>query len=38
MGTVDMERQKLNVFRMRLLGARVIPVKSGTRTLKDAVN
>jgi tryptophan synthase beta chain len=38
MGTVDMGRQKLNVFRMRLLGARVIPVKSGTRTLKDAVN
>jgi tryptophan synthase beta chain len=38
MGIVDMERQKLNVFRMRLLGARVIPVKSGTRTLKDAVN
>lgn len=38
MGTVDMERQKLNVFRMRLLGAKVIPVKSGTRTLKDAVN
>jgi tryptophan synthase beta chain len=38
MGTVDMERQRLNVFRMRLLGARVIPVKSGTRTLKDAVN
>lgn len=38
MGTVDMERQKLNVFRMRLLGARVIPVKSGSCTLKDAVN
>jgi tryptophan synthase beta chain len=38
MGTVDMERQRLNVFRMRLLGARVIPVKGGTRTLKDAVN
>ncbi len=38
MGTVDMERQKLNVFRMRLLGARVIPVKNGSCTLKDAVN
>lgn len=38
MGTVDMERQRLNVFRMRLLGARVIPVDSGTRTLKDAIN
>lgn len=38
MGVTDMERQKLNVFRMRLLGARVIPVKSGSRTLKDAIN
>ena len=38
MGTVDMERQKSNVFRMRLLGARVIPVESGSRTLKDAIN
>jgi tryptophan synthase beta chain len=38
MGTKDMERQRLNVFRMRLLGARVIPVKSGSRTLKDAIN
>lgn len=38
MGEVDMERQKLNVFRMELMGARVIPVSSGTRTLKDAVN
>lgn len=38
MGTEDMERQALNVFRMRLLGARVIPVDSGSRTLKDAVN
>lgn len=37
MGTQDMERQKLNVFRMELLGARVIPVKSGTKTLKDAM-
>jgi tryptophan synthase beta chain len=38
MGTEDMERQALNVFRMRLLGARVIPVDSGSRTLKDAIN
>ena len=38
MGTVDVERQALNVFRMRLLGAKVIPVESGSRTLKDAVN
>ena len=38
MGTADMERQRLNVFRMRLLGARVIPVESGSRTLKDAIN
>jgi tryptophan synthase beta chain len=38
MGSVDVERQSLNVFRMRLLGARVIPVESGSRTLKDAVN
>ncbi|MBI4556305.1 MAG: tryptophan synthase subunit beta [Candidatus Hydrogenedentes bacterium] len=38
MGVEDMERQKLNVFRMRLLGARVIPVASGTQTLKDAIN
>lgn len=37
MGTEDMERQKLNVQRMRLLGARVIGVTSGTRTLKDAM-
>jgi tryptophan synthase beta chain len=37
-GEVDVERQALNVFRMRLLGARVIPVKSGSRTLKDATN
>ena len=36
MGEEDMERQALNVFRMGLLGARVIPVLSGTRTLKDA--
>jgi tryptophan synthase beta chain len=38
MGTEDMERQRLNVFRMRLLGATVNPVASGSRTLKDAMN
>ena len=38
MGTDDMERQKLNVFRMRLLGAEVVGVDSGSRTLKDAIN
>lgn len=38
MGKEDMERQSLNVYRMRLLGAAVIPVKSGTATLKDAVS
>jgi len=38
MGAVDVERQALNVFRMRLLGAEVRPVDSGSRTLKDAVN
>ncbi|MEA2782209.1 MAG: tryptophan synthase beta chain [Rhodospirillaceae bacterium] len=38
MGEVDMERQQPNVFRMRLLGAEVVPVKSGSRTLKDAMN
>src|SRR5262252_5377984 len=38
MGSVDVERQALNVFRMKLLGATVIPVESGSRTLKDAVN
>jgi len=36
MGEEDMRRQRLNVFRMKLLGARVIPVKSGSQTLKDA--
>ena len=36
MGAADMERQKLNVFRMRLLGATVTPVRTGTSTLKDA--
>ena len=38
MGTEDMERQRLNVFRMRLLGAEVVGVESGSRTLKDAIN
>ena len=38
MGEVDIGRQRPNVFRMELMGARVIPVSSGTRTLKDAVN
>ncbi len=38
MGEVDMDRQALNVFRMRLLGAEVRPASSGSRTLKDAVN
>jgi len=38
MGAEDVERQALNVFRMKLLGARVIPVESGSRTLKDAIN
>ena len=38
MGEEDIKRQRLNVFRMKLLGARVIPVKSGAQTLKDAIN
>jgi tryptophan synthase beta chain len=38
MGEVDVHRQSLNVFRMRLLGAEVVSVKSGSRTLKDAIN
>jgi tryptophan synthase beta chain len=38
MGAKDVERQSLNVFRMRLLGAKVHPVRSGSSTLKDAVN
>ena len=38
MGEVDMERQALNVVRMRLLGATVVPVTAGQRTLKEAVN
>lgn len=38
MGELDMNRQRLNVFRMKLLGAEVVPVRSGSRTLKDAIN
>ncbi len=38
MGAVDMERQKQNVFRMRLMGAEVVPVTTGSQTLKDAIN
>ncbi len=38
MGSEDVRRQELNVFRMRLLGARVVPVETGSRTLKDAMN
>ena len=38
MGAVDIERQKINVFRMKLLGAKVVPVTSGSKTLKDALN
>lgn len=38
MGADDVERQKMNVYRMRLLGAKVVPVTSGSRTLKDAMN
>jgi tryptophan synthase beta chain len=38
MGAKDYERQKLNVFRMELLGAKVYPVESGSKTLKDAIN
>ncbi len=38
MGTDDMERQRLNVSRMRMLGAKVVGVDSGSRTLKDAIN
>jgi tryptophan synthase beta chain len=38
MGTEDMRRQELNVFRMRLLGAEVVGVEAGSRTLKDAIN
>ncbi len=38
MGSEDMRRQSLNVFRMKMLGATVVPVESGSRTLKDAIN
>jgi tryptophan synthase beta chain len=38
MGAEDVERQKLNVFRMELMGAKVVPVTGGSRTLKDAIN
>jgi len=38
MGREDVERQKMNVYRMKLLGAEVVPVDSGSRTLKDAIN
>mmetsp|Transcript_97997 Transcript_97997/g.247297 ORF Transcript_97997/g.247297 Transcript_97997/m.247297 type:complete len:701 (-) Transcript_97997:37-2139(-) len=38
MGAVDMERQALNVFRMKMLGAKVVPAESGSKTLKDAIN
>ena len=38
MGAVDIERQKINVYRMKLLGAKVVPVTSGSKTLKDALN
>ena len=38
MGAVDVERQKPNVFRMKMLGAKVVPVHSGSKTLKDAMN
>jgi len=38
MGTKDIERQKLNVYRMKLFGAEVIPIEAGSKTLKDAVN
>lgn len=38
MGEIDVKRQALNVFRMKLLGASVVPVQSGSRTLKDAIN
>jgi tryptophan synthase beta chain len=38
MGSIDVERQKMNVFRMELLGTEVIPVNTGSKTLKDAIN
>ena len=38
MGSEDVKRQSLNVYRMKLMGAQVIPVESGSKTLKDAMN
>ncbi len=38
MGSEDIQRQSLNVFRMKMLGATVVPVESGSKTLKDAIN
>ena len=38
MGALDIKRQAPNVFKMKLLGAEIVPVKSGTSTLKDAMN
>jgi tryptophan synthase beta chain len=38
MGAEDVKRQAMNVYRMRLLGAKVVPVQSGSKTLKDALN
>ena len=38
MGAEDVKRQAMNVYRMRLLGATVVPVESGSKTLKDAMN
>jgi tryptophan synthase beta chain len=38
MGEIDMKRQELNVFRMEMLGTKVVPVRTGTKTLKDAVD
>src|SRR5690242_21724937 len=38
MGATDIGRQKINVYRMKLLGAEVVPVTSGSKTLKDALN
>ncbi len=38
MGALDVQRQELNVFRMKILGAEVVPVETGSRTLKDAIN
>jgi len=38
MGSVDIDRQSLNVFRMKMLGAKVVPAESGSKTLKDAIN